>query len=140
MPRRDDLHTEREAMAIVRAEEKARGWMPGPALSKHQEKLEGCDFLSGPPDGGPPHPVEVKGWGESLFLPDGRFRYRQDINEEQLDRAQRDRNWRLEIVANLSAAREGRGEAERLTVRPADLDGRVTPWKFRVDLTGLAPH
>jgi hypothetical protein len=137
MPRRNDLNTEREAMAIVRAEETARGWTPGPALSKKQEALEGCDFLSTPPEGGPPHPVEVKGWGESMFRADGSFRYSQDINVEQLGRAQGDPRWRLEIVANLGNAREGLGSVERLTVTAADLEGNVRPWKYRIDLSAL---
>jgi len=138
VPRRDDLNTEREAMEIVRAEEIARGWMPGPPLGKQQEAREGCDFLSTPPDGGPAHPVEVKGWGESLFRPDGRFRYAQDINAEQLARAHRDPTWRLEIVANLGAAWNRLGEVERLTITAADLQGKVRPWKFRIDLSDLA--
>ena len=96
-------------MSIVRAEEMVNGWAPGPPLSKSREREEGCDFLSTPPDSGVPHPVEVKGWGESLFLPDGRFRDAQDINAEQLARAQRDPNWRLEIVANLGAAEPEQG-------------------------------
>jgi hypothetical protein len=49
-------------MAIVHAEDVERGWTPGPALSKKREGVEGCDFLSTPPGGGEPHPVEVKGW------------------------------------------------------------------------------
>lgn len=137
MPRRDDLKTEQEATAIVRAEELARGWTPGPPLSKRNERMEGCDFLSSPPDGGEPHPVEVKGWGESLFTPDGRFRYQQDINAEQLARAARDPNWRLEIVANLTAARVGAGSVERLTVTASEVRNRAKPWKYRVNLDGL---
>jgi hypothetical protein len=78
--RRNDLKIEQEATTIVCAEEVANGWPPGPPLSKSREREEGCDFLSTPPNGGEPHPVEVKGWGESLFLSDGRFRDRQDIN------------------------------------------------------------
>jgi hypothetical protein len=138
VPRRADYTTELDAMAIVRAEEVERGWTPGPTLSKAREKLEGCDFLSSPPDGGEPPPVEVKGWGESMFNGSGAFRYSQDINVEQLGRAQRDPNWRLEIVANLTAAREGGGQVERLTVRAHDLAKRVKPWKYRVDLTDFA--
>jgi hypothetical protein len=81
--RRNDLKIEQEATTIVCAEEVANGWTPGPPLSKSREREEGCDFLSTPPNGGEPHPIEVKGWGESLFLSDGRFRDRQDINAEQ---------------------------------------------------------
>lgn len=137
MPRRNDLTTEREAMELVRAEEIAAGWIPGPPMSKRQEATEGCDFLSTAAGGGDAHPVEVKGWGESLLRPGGGFRYAQDINAEQLARAERDPDWRLEIVANLGAAREGRRTAERLTVNASDLKDRVRPWKYRIDLTGL---
>jgi hypothetical protein len=138
MPRRDDLKTEQEAIAIVRAEEKAKGWVPGPSLSKRREREEGCDFFSTPPDGGKPDPIEVKGRGGSMFLSDGRFRSRPDINAEQLARAQRDPNWRLEIVANLGAVRAGAGVVERLTITAADLRTRTAPWKYRVTLDGLA--
>jgi len=58
----------------VREEEQARGWTPGPALRKPAEGVEGCDFFSHPPGGGLPHPIEVKGWGESLFRADARSR------------------------------------------------------------------
>jgi hypothetical protein len=137
MPRGNDLKVEQEAMAFVRAEETAKGWTPGPALSKAREREEGCDFLSTPPRGGEPHPVEVKGWGESLRGPDGRFRYGQDINAEQFARAQRDPNWRLEIVANLTAVRARTGEVERLTLTAAEVCRLAVPWKYSVRLDGL---
>ena len=135
-PRPDDLKVENEAKEIVRTEEIVRGWTPGPPLSKQREREEGCDFLSAPPDGGQPSPVEVKGWGASLFLPDGRFRHSQDINAEQLDRARRDPNWRLGIVANLTAARMGTGAVERKTMTAAEVSARARPWKYRVSLDG----
>jgi hypothetical protein len=137
MPRRDDLKTENEAMAIVRAEEIANGWTPSPPFSKRREREEGCDFLSYPPDGGEPHAVEVKGWGGSVFLPDGRFRTRQDLNADQLARAQRDPNWRLEIVANLGAARTGSGSVERMSLTAEEVCRAAEPWKYRIDLDGL---
>ncbi len=126
-------------MAIVRDEEIAREWTPGPPLSRQRERQEGCDFFSTPPGGGAPHPVEVKGWGESLFRPDGRFRYPQDINSEQRARAESDPNWRLEIVANLTAARLKTGVVERLTLTAAEVTSRAVPWKYRVPLEGLGP-
>jgi hypothetical protein len=49
--RRLDWATEREAMRIVRAEEEHRGRRVE-SLTKGRERLEGCDFLSHPPDGG----------------------------------------------------------------------------------------
>lgn len=68
-----------------------------------------------------------------MFSAPGRFRYSQDINAEQLRRAQEDPNWRLEIVANLGAARKGLGQVERLPVTAAYLVGHVRTWKYRTD-------
>jgi hypothetical protein len=51
------------AMTIVRAEEVAKGRTPGASFSKSREREDGCDFLSSPPGGGEPHPVEVKASG-----------------------------------------------------------------------------
>lgn len=129
--------TETEAYEIVRREELGRGWTPGPLLSPHQQRLEGCDFFSTPPGKRPPDRVEVKGWGDPL-LRDGRFTYPADINVEQYERA-KDPCWRLEIVANLTAAREGRGEVDRLTLTGAEVRKRARPWKYKVSLDGLAP-
>jgi hypothetical protein len=134
------LSTEREAVHVVRAEEEARGWIPGPNLSKSEEARHGCDFFSQPPDGGPAHPVEVKGWGEPLLRQGGEFTYDADVNVEQHARASRDPNWRLEIVANLTAARVGAGEIQRLTLTAADVVDRARPWRYRVSLSGLADH
>jgi hypothetical protein len=58
--RRLDWQTEKEAMRIVRDEEEHAGRRVE-LLTKPREKIEGCDFLSHPPDGGPPDRVEVKG-------------------------------------------------------------------------------
>ena len=131
------LSTEREAVLVVRAEEEARGWTPGPNLSKYEEALQGCDFVSQPPDGGAAHAVEVKGWGEPLRRGDDGFTYDADINAEQHARACRDSNWRLEIVGNLTAARAGTGEIERLTLTAADVVERARPWRYKVGLSGL---
>jgi hypothetical protein len=135
VPRGDSLTTEREAVKIVRQEEIARGWTPGPLLSKTRERAEGCDFFSEPPEGGPAHPVEVKGWGEPLLASEGS---KADINAQQLERAQRDPTWRLEIVGNLTAHRAGLGEIERLTLTAAEVVDRARPLRFNVTLEGLA--
>jgi hypothetical protein len=137
MPRGDALKTEREAVEIVRQEEIARGWSPGPPLSKSRERIEGCDFFSYPADGGPPHPIEVKGWGEPLLTPGGSFTYGADINAQQFERARRDPRWRLEIVGNLTAARTGSGAIERLSLTAAEVIERAQPWRFSVPLDGL---
>jgi hypothetical protein len=138
--RRLDWQTEREAMRIVHEEEERAGRRVE-RLTKTRERSEGCDFLSHPPDGCPPDRVEVKGWsapfrkitrrGESVFS------YGSEVNFEQLERARTDPLWRLEIVANLAAVREGTGEAQRLSLTGAEVVERARPWKFRVPLDGL---
>jgi hypothetical protein len=60
-----DFQTEKEAMRIV-IEEEERARRRVVRLNKQGEAREGCDFLSHPPDGGPPHPVEVKGWSATF--------------------------------------------------------------------------
>jgi len=138
MPKGGFFKTELDAVEIVRQEERANGWTPAPALTKRREREEGCDFFSSPPGGaGDPHPIEVKGRSESLFWPDGRPRARADINAEQLARARRDQNWRLEIVANLAAARLGVGTLERLTLTAAEVCELAVAWKYRLNLEGL---
>jgi hypothetical protein len=138
VPRGEALKIERAAYEIVRKEELERDWTPGPPLTKTEEAREGCDFLSTPPTGGSPDRVEVKGWGEPLLMPDGRFTYPADINVEQHERAgAEDQNWRLEIVANLTAARAGVGEVQRLTLTGAEVRDRARPWKYKVGLEGL---
>ena len=124
-------------MRVVRADEEARGWVPGPNLSKAEEARQGCDFFSRPPDGGSPHPVEVKGWGEPLLDTNGEFTYDADINAEQHARACRDPNWRLEIVGNLAAFQAGSGDTQRLTLTAADVLERSRPWRYKIRLTGL---
>lgn len=130
--------TERDAMALVRSEEVERGWRPGRVLSQARQPIEGCVFLSEPPGGGQPHPVEVKGWGEPLLRRSDQFSYPADINVEQLERAGREPNWRLEIVGNLTAARHGTGQPERLTLTAREVVERATGWKYKVPLDGRA--
>ena len=110
----------------------------GRCLSKAQERREGCDFFSSPPDGGPAHPIEVKGWGDPLIGADGSFTYPADINVQQFERAQRDPTWRLEIVGNLAAHRAGLGAYQRLTLSGAEVVERAQPWRYTVPLDGLA--
>lgn len=138
MPRGEYANTEHAAVEIVRAAELAQGWTPGPPLAQHAQHEAGCDLLSTPPDGGPPHPVEVKGWGEPLLATEDSFTYPADINREQFKRATRDPNWRLEIVGNLAAVRSGTGTAERLTLTAAEVIERAACWRYRVPLDGLA--
>ncbi|GEM_PF-3410990 len=138
MPRGEYANTEHAAVEIVRAAELARGWTPGPQLGQHAQHEAGCDLLSTPPDGGPPHPVEVKGWGEPLLAADGSFTYPADVNREQFERAKRDPNWRLEIVGNLSAVLAGTGHPQRLTLSGSEVTSRALCWRYRVPLDGLA--
>jgi hypothetical protein len=133
-----DFQTEKEAMRIVRDEEERAGRRVE-RLTKQREKLEGCDFLSHPPDGGPRDRVEVKGWSASfLRIKKGEtvFSYGSEVNFEQLERARTDPLWRLEIVANLAAVRAGTGEAQRLSLTGTEVVKRARPWKFRVPLDG----
>jgi hypothetical protein len=129
--------TEKNAVKIVRNEQVGRGWTPGAQVGQREQPREGCDFLSTPPEGGPAHPVEVKGWGDPILDKDGSFTYPADINIEQLERARRDPNWRLEIVGNLASVRDGRGRPQRLTLTAEDVLARAKGWRFKVRLTGL---
>lgn len=138
MPRGEYANTEKLAVEIVRDAEIARGWRPGPLLSQHDQHEEGCDLLSTPPDGGPPHRIEVKGWGEPLLAPNGTFNYPADVNREQYERAKNDPNWRLEIVANLAAVRADGGKPERLTLTRDEVVRRAECWRYRIPLDGLA--
>ncbi len=131
------MKVEREAVEIIRQEELTRGWEPGAQLSQTQQRLDGCDFFSTPPDGGAPHPIEVKGWGEPLLTASGAFTYPADVNAQQFERAQRDPTWRLEIVGNLTAHRAGLGPYERLTLSSNEVVERARPWKYTVELEGL---
>jgi hypothetical protein len=138
MPRGDYANTEKLAVEIVRNAEFACGWTPGPLLSQHAQHEEGCDLLSTPPDGGPPHRIEVKGWGEPLLAHDGAFTYPADVNREQFARAKSDPNWRLEIVGNLTAVRAGTEQPERLTLTAEQVVERAECWRYRIPLDGLA--
>lgn len=138
MPRGNDLRVERAAVELVRDAEVARGWTPGAPLSKRRERAEGCDFLSTPPGGGDPHPVEVKGHGESLLKPDGSLRDQVELNVQQLNRARRDPRFRLEVVGNVTAYVAGTGEPEILTIGAADVVELAEPWKYRLRRGRLA--
>jgi hypothetical protein len=118
MPRGDAYKTELEAVAIVRREYERAGWSVGATLSKSKERRQGCDLLAEHADTGDRAVIEVKGWGEPLRRTDGTFSYPADINAQQHQRALNDNSWRLEIVANLSAARAGSGEPSDLRSPP----------------------
>jgi len=126
--------TEREALAIVISEEVSKGWVPR-RFTKSQERVEGCDLVSRSPDG-VEHRVEVKGWGQPLLDARG-ITGEADINAEQMERARTDPLWRLEIVANLTAARTTGAPIERLTVTASEVATRSKEWKYRVRLDGL---
>jgi hypothetical protein len=81
--------------------------------------------------------IEIKGWGRPLRLLDGSFSYPADINAQQHRRALDDDSWRLEIVANLTAARAGSSRPERLTLSSAEVRERALPLKLAVPLDGL---
>jgi hypothetical protein len=123
-------------MEIVLAEEVAAGWTPRVLGAAALEKRHGCDILSVPPGGGEPHPVEVKGWGEPFIAPRQRFGYHQDVRASQMVAAQRDPNYRLEMVANLTAYLAGTGPYERLTLTASEIIERAIPRLYDVPLTG----
>jgi hypothetical protein len=137
VPRGEYANTEKLAVEIVRDDEFARGWTPGPLLGQRAQHAEGCDLFSTPPDGGPPHRIEVKGWGEPLLAPNGAFNYPADVNREQYERATSDPNWRLEIVGNLAAVRASTGQPERLTLTGEEVVRRAECWRYRIPLDGL---
>jgi hypothetical protein len=138
MPRGEYANVEHAAIEIIRAAEQARGWEVGPQLGQRAQRKAGCDLLSTPPGGGPPHPVEVKGWGAPLIAAEDSFSYPAEVNGEQYCRAKQDPNWRLEIVANLTAFLAGTGQPERLTLTGAEVVERAYPRLYRVTLDGLA--
>lgn len=122
-----DLQTEKAAMRVVIEEEEQAGRRVQ-RLNKRGEGVEGCDFLSHPPDGGPPDPVEVKGWSapfRSVKRGETVWSYGSEVNFEQLERARTDPLWRLEIVANLRAVRERTGEAQRLSLTATEVVERA---------------
>jgi hypothetical protein len=137
MPRGDAYKIELDAVAIVRGEYERAGWSVGATLSKSEERRQGCDLLAEHANTGDRAVIEVKGWGEPLRRRDGTFSYPADINAQQHQRALNDDSWRLEIVANLSAARAGSGRAERLTLSAAEVRERAVPLKLAVPLKGL---
>ncbi|HEU0250933.1 MAG TPA: hypothetical protein VFR48_09435 [Solirubrobacteraceae bacterium] len=123
------------AMEIVIAEERANGWAPHVIGVAALEKHHGCDILSTPPDGGDPHPVEVKGWGEPFLRPSGQFVYPQDLRASQMTAAQCDPRYRIELVANLTHYLAGTGPYERLTLCAEEIS-HATPRLWQVDLAG----
>ncbi len=123
-------------MEIVLAEERAAGWAPHVLGAAGLEKEHGCDILSGPPGGGEPHPVEVKGWGEPFIAVRGRFGYHQDIRATQMQAADRDPNFRIEIVANLTAYLSRTGPYERLALTAPEIVERAIPRLYDVPLAG----
>jgi uncharacterized protein DUF6000 len=125
------------AMEIVTAEERSRGWAPELPGSWAKEKEHGCDILSAPPDGGPAHPIEVKGWGEPLLNANRTFTYPQDIRASQYQAARRSEVYRLEIVANLDAHLQNTGSYQRLTLTAQDILERAIPRLYDIPLTGL---
>jgi hypothetical protein len=104
-----------------------------------KENTEGCDILSIPPSGGDPHPVEVKGWGDSLIGARGRFTWTQEIQPSQMQSAQKNDNYRLEIVANLRAYHAGAGLPERLTLDAAFIREHAVVSQYRITLDPLKP-
>ncbi len=127
-----------EAVRIVLEEERARGWTPTEIGVATEEKRLGCDVMSVPPGGVNPHPVEVKGWGEPfLGASSDRFIYHQDIRASQMEAARRNPNYRLEMVANLTAYLAGGGGYERLTLTAAEVCERAIPRLYDVPLAGL---
>lgn len=112
-------------MAIVLAEERAAGWAPHELGAAELEKQHGCDILSTPPQGGAAHPVEVKGWGEPFLAVRGRFAYHQDMRESQMKAARCDNNFRIELVANLTAYLAGSGPYERLRLTATEIRERA---------------
>ena len=123
-------------MEIVLAEEVAAGWTPRVLGAAALEKQHGCDILSVPPAGGEPHPVEVKGWGAPFIATRQQFGYHQDIRASQMLAAQRDPNFRIEIVANLTAYVAGTGRYERLTLTASEIIERAIPRLYDVPLAG----
>jgi len=127
----DAKRVEQAAVEIVQAAETARGWRPGRLLSQRAQRLQGCDFLSEPPDGGPAHRIEVKGWGAPLLADDGSFTYPADVTREQYDHARSEpATWRLEIVGNLTAALAGKDTPQRLTLDGAEVVERARCWRY----------
>jgi hypothetical protein len=127
----------RAAVEIVLREESDRGWQAQALGASGTEKEHGCDILSTPPEGGDPHPVEVKGWGEPFLSLNGVFRYTQDIRESQFQAAQRNADYRLEVVANLTEYLAGIGAYERLTLTADHIRERAVPRLYDVSLAGL---
>ena len=122
-------------MKIILAEETRNNWSAEEIGVATLEKKYGCDILSTPPTGGDPHPVEVKGWGLPFRGPSGKFNDPQDLRASQMEAAERDGNFRVEIVANLTAHLATGAPYERLTLTAQELRGAV-PRLWELELTG----
>jgi hypothetical protein len=125
------------AVAIVAAEEEAKGNRVEILGDVKREKQEGCDLLVYPRDGGDPHPVEVKGGSRPFLGPRGHFLWDQDLRPSQLEAARRNRNFRIEVVANLRAHISGMGLPQRLTLTGEYILKTHYPSQYRVPLRGL---
>lgn len=123
-------------MEIVVAEELAAGHQPHVLGAAVLEKEHGCDIIVTPAEGSEPTPVEVKGWGEPFFFASGLWRYDQDIRASQMKAAKRNPDYRVEIVANLTAYLAGDGPYERLTLTAGEICERAKPRLHDVPLTG----
>lgn len=134
VPRGNDLIVERLGEQIIRSEQQDMGRTVR-KLSKVHERRLGCDFVSTDATG-IEHLIEIKGWGESLRMESGQFRYTTELRTAQW-KASAKPFWRLGIVANLTAANEGRGLPERLTLTGSDLERRTVPMMWEVWLDGL---
>jgi hypothetical protein len=125
----------RAAMEIVIADEHGNGWTPTVIGVAALEKQHGCDILSTPPEGGDPHPVEVKGWGKPFIGVRGRFLYTQDLRASQMTAAKNNpTNFRIEIVANLTRYLAGEAPYERLTLRADEItSAEPRLWEVKLD-------
>lgn len=132
--RPNHLRVEQLAERVVRLEEEKLGRRVQ-KLSKADERRYGCDFRS-TGSGGDEHLIEIKGWGEPLLTAMGAFLYTTELRTAQWE-ASKLSNWRLEIVANLTAAWENGDPPQRLTLTGADLEGRVAPMLWEVRLEGF---
>jgi hypothetical protein len=124
------------AMEIVVAEELAAGHRPHVLGAAALEKQHGCDILVTAAEGHEPIPVEVKGWGEPFVSGSGLWRYEQDIRASQKEAAERNPEYRIEVVANLTAYLAGDGPYERLTLTAAEISEHAKPRLYDVPLEG----
>jgi len=110
---------------IVFDEERSKGWTPR-VLGAREQKCNGCDIISTPPDGGDPHFIEVKAMGRPFLTKTGKWSWPDVVvRQSQLDACKGDRcdSFRFEIVANLTAYRDHDDPYERLTLTAKDVIG-----------------